>query len=125
MSAVGAYNKTDAKLQRISKTVGAIAAIITAIAGVYGWISAQFQSFVAAQMEDLKNEVRQNDSEYELSVTRIELMLLMEYDPQNITAIERLAIHYFQDLNGDLYMTQKYTEWAKSYGGDINITTRR
>ena len=48
-------------------------------------------------------------------------MVLMNHDPENVVAIERMAKYYFQELDGDLYMTQQYSDWAKQYGGDTTI----
>lgn len=125
MGVSGTYKKADKQLQRVSKTIGAIMVIVTAIVGLFGWVSTQFKTFVSDQISELKDELKQTEVEHEQTMSRIELMMLMEEDPDNTTAIEKIATHYFQDLDGDLYMTKKYSEWAHVYGGDINIATRR
>ena len=115
------YDKADKKLQRIAGTVGAIVAIIGAVAGVCSWVNHQFTSAVSAQISGFQEEVRAADKADKQAATRIELMVLINHDPENVVAIERMAKYYFQDLEGDLYMTQLYSEWAKEYGGDTTI----
>lgn len=125
MTKVSLYKKTDNKLQRISKTVGAVVMIVTAAAGVCGWVSSQFQTAVANQISDFRQETEATDARHERILTRIELVMLIEHDPENIAAIEKMAVYYFQTLDGDLYMTQKYSDWAKQYGGDMSIIVRK
>lgn len=115
------YDKADKKLQRVAGTIGAIVAIIGAVAGVCSWVNQQFTSAVSAQINGFQEEVRASDKADKQAATRIELMVLMNHDPENIVAIERMARYYFQELDGDLYMTQLYSEWAKEYGGDTTI----
>lgn len=115
------YDKTDKKLQRIATTIGAIMAIIGAVTGVCSWVSSQFKNAVSAQISDFQQEVRDADKADKQATTRIELMVLINHDPYNVVAIERMARYYFQELDGDLYMTQKYSDWAKQYGGDTTI----
>ena len=115
------YDETDKKLQKVAGTIGAIAMILGALTGVYSWVTSQFQRAISAQIEAFQEEVKASDKENKQATTRLELMILMEHDPTNIAAIEKMAKYYFQDLNGDLYMTQKYSDWARKYGGDISI----
>ena len=115
------YDKTDKKLQRIAGTIGAIAMILGAITGVFSWVQSAFTSAISGQIEEFRDEVNKSNQEQNQALTRVELTVLMDHDPTNVAAIEKMAKYYFQDLNGDLYMTQKYSDWAKKYGGDITI----
>lgn len=115
------YDKADKKLQRLAETIGAIVAILGALTGVCSWVSSQFQNAVSDQISGFQDEVRAADKADKQATTRIELMVLMEHDPTNVVAIEKMAKYYFQDLDGDLYMTQKYSDWCKEYGGDATI----
>ena len=121
MSLASIYNSADKKTQRIAKTIAAATVILTAAMGVCGWVSSQFESAVSAQINDFREENREYETRHEQAITRVELGMLMEHDPENVVAIEKMARYYFHDLDGDLYMTQKYSDWAKSYGGDITI----
>ena len=115
------YDKADGKLQKIAGTIGAIIAISGAIAGICSWVNTQFTNAISSQISGFQEEVRAADKADKQATTRIELMVLMNHDPENIVAIERMARYYFQELDGDLYMTQQYSDWAKKYGGDTSI----
>ena len=114
------YDKADKKLQRAAGTIGAIVAILGATAGLCSWISHQFGSAVSAQISSFQQEVRDNDKANKQAATRTELMILIEHDSDNIVAIERMAKYYFQELDGDLYMTQKVSDWCNTYGQDCS-----
>lgn len=46
---------------------------------------------------------------------RIQLLLVMEDQPDNIDTILRLAETYFIDLKGDWYMSNTFNKWAKQH----------
>lgn len=115
------YDKADKKLQRIAGTIGAIVAIMGAVTGVCAWINQQFTNAVSAQISGFQEEVRASDRADKQAATRIELIVLMNHDPTNVVAIERMAKYYFQELDGDQYMTKMYSDWCKEYGGDTSI----
>lgn len=89
--------------------------------GVCSWVSHQFATAVTSQISDFQQEMEQANTKHEQTITRVELIALIEHDPNNTAAIEKIAKYYFRDLNGDSYMLQKYSDWAREYGGDINI----
>ena len=115
------YDRTDKKLQRIAGTTGAVMAILGAATGACSWVTNQFQSAIASQISGFQQEVRESTTENKQAITRVELMMLMEHDPENVVAIEQMAKYYFSELGGDKYMTGKYSAWAKKYGGDMTI----
>ena len=121
MAKESAYDKAGKKLQRASKTVGAIVALFATATGICTWVSNQFQTVVSAQISDLTSEIRESDKEQAQAITRVELMMLIEHDPENKVTIEKMAKYYFVDLVGNRYMEEKYSEWAKEYGGDISF----
>lgn len=110
------YDKADKKLQRIAGTIGAIIVIIGAFTGVCSWVNSQFTDAVSSQISSFQQEVRDNDKLNKQAATRTELMMLIEHDSDNVVAIERMAKYYFQELDGDLYMTQKVSDWCNSHG---------
>lgn len=115
------YDKADKNIRKWAATAGAVITLVGAAAGVCSWVSNQFQAAVSAQISDFQNESRDANIRHEQAVTRVELMILMEHDPENVVAIEQMAKHYFGDLGGNKYMTSKYSAWAKAYGGDMTI----
>ena len=120
MAKKGLYDKADRKLQKISGTIGAIIAILGALTGLCTWVNGQFQNAVSAQISGFQQEVRDNDKENKQAATRTELMVLMAHDSDNVVAIERMAKYYFQELDGDLYMTQKVSDWCNAHGRDCS-----
>lgn len=115
------YDKADKKLHRISGTIGAIIAIVGALTGALGWIQAQFTNAVSAQINELKEEMQASDKKTEMQITRLELMTLIDTQPENVTEIEKVAKHYFIDLGADWYMTGIFSRWCSEYGGDATI----
>lgn len=115
------YDKTNNKLQRWAKTISASIVVIGAITGVFSWVSNQFANAVSNQISSFRQEMEEANIKHEQTITRVELIALIEHDPNNAAAIEKIAKYYFRDLNGDSYMLQKYSNWAKQYGGDISI----
>lgn len=52
---------------------------------------------------------------------RIQLLMILAHQPDNIDTILKLAQTYFVDLHGDWYMTSEFNKWAKAH--DIEIPT--
>lgn len=115
------YKNMDEKAQHLAKTVGAIVVILSAATGICTWVSNQFQSAVSAQIKELTSEIETSDKKQDQAITRLELMNLIHNDPTNKAAIEKMARYYFITLNGDLYITERYSRWAEEYNGDISI----
>lgn len=46
---------------------------------------------------------------------RIQLLMIMEHQPDNIDTIIKLAEKYFIELKGDWYMTSEFNKWAKAH----------
>ena len=115
------YDRADNKLQRASRTIGAIIAIMSAITGACSWVAGQFQGTVSAQIADLKTEIVANDKKMEQQITRLELANLIHNQPNNKAEIEKVARYYFVTLGGDWYMTGLYSQWAEENKGDISF----
>lgn len=109
------------KLQSIAAVIGALGAIIGALTATSSWVSGKFAEAVSEQISEFREESRELDIKHEQAITRLELSNLMRDDPYNTLAIEKMARYYFRELDGDLYMTQKYSDWAKQYNGDVTI----
>lgn len=115
-----ASEKADKKLQKWASIVGSIVAILGALTGAFSWINSQFTNAVSEQISGFQQEVRASDQANRQATTRLELMILMEHDTENTVAIERMAKYYFHELDGDLYMTQKVSDWCNAHGRDCS-----
>lgn len=119
------YDKADKKLQRISKTIGAIIAIGGAMLGAFSWVQNQFTNAISTQIDDFRQEVKASNDSQDLAIMRLELMNLIENSPDNTVEIEMLGKKYFNPpYNGDSYMSVVYSEWAKARGLDTSFITR-
>ena len=115
------YINADKKIQRISKTIGALIVIIGAVASVSTWISDQFQNVISTQISNLRAEVQVLDKRTEQQITRLELANLIHNQPHNKAEIEKVAKYYFVKLDGDWYMTGLYSTWAAENNGDVSF----
>ena len=115
------YNKVDKRVRKVSATVGAVAVIVSAFAGVFAWVQGQFTNAISSQIDEFRQEVRMSDTSQDQAITRLELVSLIKNDPTKVVAIEKMARYYFVDLDGDQYMTAMYSDWAREYGGDMTI----
>ena len=118
---VGLFERFDINIRKIAGVVSALAVIIGGLAGISSWASQKFANSVSEQISDFREEVKRSDEEQNKSITRLELMNLIQNDPTNVAAIEKIARYYFHTLNGDWYATQKYSDWCNEYGGDPTI----
>ena len=119
------YDTADKKLQRISGTIGAIVAIGGALLGAFGWVQSQFTNAISSQINDFRQEVKTSNDSQDLAIMRLELMNLIENNPNNTVEIEMLGKKYFNPpYNGDSYMSAVYSEWAKARGLDTSFITK-
>ena len=118
---VGFLDRLDKRVHKIAGIISAILVILGSLTGVMTWVSNQFAEAVSHQIESFRVEVEKSDKSQNQAITRLELMNLIQNDPTNVAAIEKMARYYFRTLDGDLYMTSKYSEWARTYGGDVTI----
>lgn len=115
------YDKADKRLRRVSGTIGAILVITGAVAGTVSWLNNQLKDAISNQVSALQSEMQVSDERTEIQIARLELMMLIDIQPENVTEIEKVAKHYFKDLGADWYLSGVYSAWAKKYGGNINV----
>ena len=112
------------KVKSIAELISATIVIGTALIGAGQWMVHQINSSVNARVDALEQKIDDNQEENKLAITRLELMTLMQHDPNNIVEIEKLGRYYFQELSGDRWMSSVYSDWARQYGGDISIVVK-
>lgn len=126
------WDKLDANAQKWAKRLTAFATIIGIATAGFGWVITQLDNSVASRIENqtatLQQEVKEiakdreaTAKQTELQLTRLELMMLMETDPNNTVEIEKVAHHYFVDDHGNSYMSGLYNSWCHNYNGDCEI----
>lgn len=115
------FERFSKKAQLIAGAISAVLIIGGALVGVGGWLKDQITGTISTEITDFRQEVKATEATQNQAITRLELLNLMQSDPTNVLAIEKLARYYFGELNGDQYMTGKYSDWARAYGGDTTI----
>lgn len=130
------WDSLDKNIQKWATRLAAIATIVGVLTAGGGWLIHQVDNAVATHIEVQTTEIQQEvqklseaveaqDKEQEQRLMRLELMMLMEHDPDNVLGIEKLAKEYFSErINGNSYMTAYYTRWAKQHGGDLSVVLK-
>lgn len=114
-------DKADKRLRKVAGAAGAVVTIATAMGGVFAWASSQFAAAVSSQISEFRGEVEAANKKTETQITRLELLTLIDTQPENVVEIEKVARHYFHDLQANWYMTSIYSRWCQEHGGDPTI----
>lgn len=114
------FDKVSERTIKIASFISAILAIIGAITGAFSWVSGQFANAVSGQISEFREEVKESNDRQDLAIMRLELMNLIQSDPENVVEIERLAKKYFS-AGGNSYISKYFSAWTKEYGGDASI----
>lgn len=101
--------------------------IITSILGSAGLFSLlQYLITRHDRKEDTVKEFRNEikiikDVQHQtiLRVTRMELLSIIEKEPNNVDAILQVAEYYFIELNGNAYVHSIFENWAKQHNVSI------
>ena len=112
------------KVKDAAALLSAIIAIGAALIGGGKWLVMEINSSTNARVDTLEEKIDDNYTKDELATTRLELMVLMEHDPDNVIEIEKLAKHYFSDLNGNSYLTSVFSRWCREHGANCEIVIK-
>ena len=112
------------KVKDISAFISAVLVIIGALIGCGSWLIKEITASTNSRVDTLEQKIDENYTKDELATTRLELMVLMEHDPDNVIEIEKLARHYFSDLQGNSYLTSVFSRWCKEHGANCEIVIK-
>ena len=129
------WNNLDKKVHTWATRLAAVATIVGVLTASGTWLIHQVDNSLAMRLEDhtasiqqeitaLKQQQEESNKQTELQLTRLELMTLMETDPDNIIEIEKIAKKYFQDLKGNAYLSSEYGRWCRKYNADCEVIFR-
>ena len=104
------------KTKSLADIITAVSIIGAALLGVGGWIVTTVNKDVNDKLDMIIEKV---DTAEEDAV-RSQLLILMSNYQGNESEILKVAQHYFQDLDGDWYMTGLFSKWAESRGLDVS-----
>ena len=112
------------KVKDVSAFISAVLVIIGALIGCGSWLIKEITASTNSRVDTLEQKIDDNYTKDELATTRLELMVLMEHDPDNVIEIEKLARHYFSDLQGNSYLTSVFSRWCKEHGANCEIVIK-
>jgi len=72
-----------------------------------------------ASFREAVDELIDTTRETRRDTLRIQLLMILAHQPDNIDTILKLAQTYFVNLQGDWYMTSEFTKWAKAHEIEI------
>lgn len=107
------------KVKDLAAFITAVIAIGAALLGAGQWIVHEVTASTNSRVDALEQKIDDNQQTNELATTRLELMMLLDHDPDNVIEIEKLARKYFNPpLNGNTYMTSVISKWCDDHGID-------
>ena len=112
------------KLKDIAALISAVIVIGGALIAGGKWLLTEITASTNTRVSALEAKIDDNYAKDELATTRLELMVLMEHDPDNVIEIEKLAKHYFSDLNGNSYLTSVFSRWCREHGANCEIVLK-
>lgn len=118
------FKKIPDHIQTIAGVLAGLATIVGALAGVGKWIVGEVSATTSSRIDALEQKMDSDHKATELSTTRLELLIMMEHDPDNVVEIEKLAKHYIVDLGGNTYMTGLISRWCAEHSVDPTFLTR-
>lgn len=112
-------HKLPQKVKDFAALISAVIVIGTALIGAGHWIVKEVSASTNQRIDALEAKIDANQDENEVAITRLELMNLLQTDPENVIEIEKLARKYFNPpLNGNSYMTSVISRWCEAHGID-------
>ncbi len=111
---------------RVVEKIKSLSALISALLVIGGffivagqWIVKEVTATTNERIDALESKIDTNQDANELATTRLELMMLLDHDPDNVIEIEKLARKYFNPpMNGNSYMTSVVSTWCEQHGID-------
>lgn len=108
--------KFISRIKDCADIITAVGVIGAALVAVGTWCTTQINASTNAKLDTISAQM----TELKLSTTRSQLLTLMKNYPDNEEEIMKVAKYYFNDLDGDWYMTSLFIEWGEKEGIDIS-----
>lgn len=104
------------RLKEVSDAIAAATVIGGAAVACGTWAVSQIVASTNERIDALSADMQS----IEKNTTRTQLLTLMTAYPEDESEILKVAEYYFNDLNGDWYMTPLFTRWAEQRGIDTS-----
>lgn len=108
--------KWTERVKSLAEIITAVGIIGAAMVGVGTWCIGQVNATTNEKLDSISTKI---DS-IELNSTRNQLLTLMSDYPNNESEILKVADYYFNDLDGDWYMTELFSKWGNARGIDVS-----
>lgn len=119
--------KEEIKLKTVAQKIKDSAALISAIIvigsalfGVAKWIISEVSASTNSRIAALEDKMDKTTQENKMAIARLELLNLIQTDPDNVVEIERVGKDYFS-AGGDYYMSSVFSRWAQEHGADATF----
>ena len=104
--------KLVTRIKDVADVITATGVIGAATIGCATWVFSQASADTNKKLDEIIEKV----NVAELDAIRSQLLLLISNYPDNESEILKVAEYYFQDLDGDWYVTNIFTKWAEDRG---------
>lgn len=104
------------RIKSFSELIAAVGVIGAAVVGAGTWCVSAVNASTNEKLDNISSKI----DTIELNSTRNQLLTLMSDYPDNESEILKVANYYFNELNGDWYMTELFTKWCDGRGVDVN-----
>lgn len=100
----------------VAGVISALGVIIGALASFGGYI----ESLIVGEVSDRLDGLESGLSAVHQDTVRLQLINMIQHDPNNTETILNIAREYFIELKGDWYATAMFKSWADERGIDIS-----
>lgn len=108
-------NKLIKALKNVPERIKQVAAVVSAIiiiGGAIGTFTTYVSSLIVNKIDEKIQPLHETVKVIQLDTTRLQLIQMMEHEPEDREGILKLAKYYFVDLGGDWYMTSVFNDWC-------------
>lgn len=103
------------RVKEFADILTAVGIIGAALVGVGTWCTHQINASTNEKLDTISSQMQ----DLKLDTTRNQLLTLIKSYPENEEEIMKVARYYFDDLNGDWYMTSLFIKWGNEKGIDV------
>lgn len=115
------FKKIAEWIQTTAGVITAIGVIFTAVVGVGTWCIGQILKDTNSRLDTMGGQLDQ----LQVEATRTQLITLMSNYPDNKSEILKVANRYFNEYNGDWYVTELFEQWADQHGVDAKTLLKK
>lgn len=108
-------------IQTTAGVVTSVGVIFTAVVGVGTWCIGEILKDTNSRLDSMGGQLDQ----LQVEATRTQLITLMSNYPDNKSEILKVADKYFNEYNGDWYVSELFEQWADDHGVDAKTLLKK